>query len=122
MAADGPFDLVLLLETLHNMSRPREVLEALRAALAPDGSILIADERVAEKFVAPAGEIERMMYGWSITHCLPVSMAEQPSAAIGAAIRPATVLTLAKQAAFASCEILPIENQLFRFYRLRNRA
>jgi 2-polyprenyl-3-methyl-5-hydroxy-6-metoxy-1,4-benzoquinol methylase len=53
MAEDGPFDLVLLLETLHDMSRPREVLEALRATLAPSGSVVIADERVAEEFVAP---------------------------------------------------------------------
>ncbi len=49
------------------MSRPREVLEALHATLSPDGSVVIADERVAEEFVAPAGEVERMMYGWSIT-------------------------------------------------------
>jgi 2-polyprenyl-3-methyl-5-hydroxy-6-metoxy-1,4-benzoquinol methylase len=53
MAEDGPFDLVLLLETLPDMSRPREVLEALRATLAPSGSVVIADERVAEEFVAP---------------------------------------------------------------------
>ena len=122
MAADGPFDLVLLLETLHDMSRPCEVLAALGRALAPDGSILIADERVAEQFTAPGNEIERMMYGWSISHCLPVSMAEQPSAGIGTAIRPAIVRKLAREAGFASCEILPIENLLFRFYRLRNGA
>ena len=31
-----------------------------------------------------------MMYGWSIVHCLPASMAEQPSAAIGTVIRAKT--------------------------------
>ncbi|MDQ3621751.1 MAG: class I SAM-dependent methyltransferase [Verrucomicrobiota bacterium] len=61
MAEDGPFDLVLLLETLHDMSRPREVLTALGRTLAPGGSILIADERVAERFAAPGNEIERLM-------------------------------------------------------------
>ena len=49
------------------MSRPREVLEALRATKSPDGSVVIADEGVAEECVAPAGEVERMMYDWSIT-------------------------------------------------------
>lgn len=122
MAAEGPFDLVLLLETLHDMSRPREVLSALHQALAEDGSIVIADERVEETFVAPGGEIERMMYGWSISHCLPVSMAEQPSAAIGTAIRPGIVHQLAADAGFASCTTLPIENQLFRFYELKKAA
>jgi SAM-dependent methyltransferase len=120
MAFDGPFDLVLLLETLHDMSRPREVLAALRKTLAEDGVLLIADERVGEKFVAPGNDIERMMYGWSISHCLPVSMAEQPSAALGTAIRPGTVKKLAAEAGYASCEVLDIENLLFRFYRLQS--
>jgi 2-polyprenyl-3-methyl-5-hydroxy-6-metoxy-1,4-benzoquinol methylase len=120
MAEDGPFDLVLLLETLHDMSRPREVLAALRKTLAPGGSILIADERVEEQFAAPGNDIERMMYGWSISHCLPVSMAEQPSAGIGTVIRPGIVHRLAREAGFASCEVQPIDNLLFRFYRLRN--
>lgn len=120
MADDGPFDLVLLLETLHDMSRPREVLAALRKTLALGGSIVIADERVEESFAAPGNDIERMMYGWSISHCLPVSMAEQPSAGIGTVIRPGIVQKLACEAGFASCEIQPIENLLFRFYRLRN--
>ncbi|HSJ01092.1 MAG TPA: class I SAM-dependent methyltransferase [Verrucomicrobium sp.] len=122
MAEDGPFDLILLLETLHDMSRPVEVLTALRHALDPDGSIVIADERVEESFVAPGSEIERMMYGWSISHCLPVSMADQPSAAIGTAIRPGMVRQLAHEAGFSSCETLPVENPLFRFYELKAAA
>ena len=80
---EGPFDLILVLEALHDMSRPREVLAALRGALTPGGSVLIADEKVADHFHAPGDDLERLMYGWSIVHCLPVSMAEQPSAAIG---------------------------------------
>jgi 2-polyprenyl-3-methyl-5-hydroxy-6-metoxy-1,4-benzoquinol methylase len=122
MASDGPFDLVLMLETLHDMSHPREVLAALRRSLAPEGSILIADERVAEQFAAPGDELERMMYGWSISHCVPVAMAEERAEAIGTAIRPEVVHRLAAEAGFSSCEVLPIECQLFRFYRLQTSA
>jgi 2-polyprenyl-3-methyl-5-hydroxy-6-metoxy-1,4-benzoquinol methylase len=118
VAGEGPFDLVLVLEALHDMARPTRALAALRAALAPEGSVLVADERVAERFVAPGDVIERMMYGWSVVHCLPVSMAEQPSEAIGTAIRPDTVRRCARDAGFARCEVLPIDNPLFRFYRL----
>ena len=46
-------------------------------------------------------------------------MAEQPSEAIGTAIRPATVRRCASDAGFAQCEVLDIDNLLFRFYRLR---
>ncbi len=119
LADHGRFDLVLLLEVLHDMSRPHEALAEIRKALAPGGSVVIADERVAEEFHANGDLLERMMYGWSVSHCLPVSMAEAPSRALGTALRPATVQSLANEAGYAEFEVLPIENELFRFYRLR---
>ncbi|MDQ4130067.1 MAG: class I SAM-dependent methyltransferase, partial [Actinomycetota bacterium] len=65
LAKGGPFDVVLLLEALHDLSRPVEVLAAARAALAADGVLLVADEAVAPSFTAPGDQLERMMYGWS---------------------------------------------------------
>jgi 2-polyprenyl-3-methyl-5-hydroxy-6-metoxy-1,4-benzoquinol methylase len=115
----GPFDLVMLLEVLHDLSRPVEVLGAARAALADDGAVLVADEAVAASFVAPGDDLERMMYGWSITHCLPASMAEQPSAAIGTAIREQTVRDLAEQAGFGRVDVLDVDGGFFRLYELR---
>jgi hypothetical protein len=58
------------------------------------------------------------MYGWSVVHCLPVSLAEQPSAALGTVLRADTVRRLAGEAGFDEVEILAIENDFFRFYRL----
>jgi 2-polyprenyl-3-methyl-5-hydroxy-6-metoxy-1,4-benzoquinol methylase len=118
VAGDGPFDLIVVLEALHDMARPTRALAAFRTALAPGGSVLVADERVAEQFFAPGDTVERMMYGWSVVHCLPVAMADQPSEAIGTAIRPDTVRHCAREAGFSRCEILGIDNPLFRFYRL----
>ena len=120
LAPEGPFDMILLLETLHDMSYPTTVLGALREALSPGGSIVIADERVAETFIAPGDEIERMMYGWSIVHCLPVAMAAPSSEAIGTAIRPGIVRDCALSAGFTRFDIMPIDNDLFRFYRLQH--
>ena len=109
----------MLLEVLHDLPQPVAALAAIRTALAPGGSVLIADERVADTFQAPGDEIERMMYGWSVLHCLPTQMAEQPSAALGTVMRADTVRALAEEAGFAAVEVLPVENDLFRFYRLR---
>jgi 2-polyprenyl-3-methyl-5-hydroxy-6-metoxy-1,4-benzoquinol methylase len=119
IAGEGPFDLIVVLEALHDMARPTRALAAFRAALAPEGSVLVADERVAERFIAPGDLVERMMYGWSIVHCLPVAMAEQPSEAIGTAIRPDTVRRCAHTAGLTRIDILPIDHPMFRFYRLR---
>ncbi len=119
LADEGPFDLILVLEALHDMSRPREVLAALRDTLTPGGSVLVADEKVADHFHAPGDDLERLMYGWSIVHCRPVSLAEQPSAAIGTVIREDTVRALARAAGFADVEVLPVDAGFFRLYRLR---
>src|SRR5215210_4093758 len=118
LAGEGPYDLVLILEALHDMARPREALEAARAALGPGGTVLIVDERVAEAFTAPGDEVERMMYGWSVTHCLPTQLAEQPSAALGTVMRSGTVRELAAEAGYTSVDVLPVENDFFRLYRL----
>jgi 2-polyprenyl-3-methyl-5-hydroxy-6-metoxy-1,4-benzoquinol methylase len=115
----GRFDAVFLLECLHDMARPEEALAACRAALTDGGSVIVVDENVAAEFTAPGDLVERMMYGWSIGHCLPASMAEQPSAALGTALRPAVVDQLAASAGFAGCEIVDVDAGFFRVYRLR---
>lgn len=119
LADGGPYDLVTIFEALHDMAAPVRVLGGARAALAPGGAVLVVDERVADTFTAPGDEVERAMYGWSVTHCLPASRAESPSAALGTALRASTVLSLAAEAGFSSAEVLPIENDFFRFYLLR---
>jgi 2-polyprenyl-3-methyl-5-hydroxy-6-metoxy-1,4-benzoquinol methylase len=118
LSRSGPYDLVCIFEALHDMSRPVEALAAARAALAPGGSLLVVDERVADTFSAPGDAVERIMYGWSVVHCLPVALAEQPSAALGTVLREGTLRRLADEAGFREVEVLPVENEFFRFYRL----
>jgi 2-polyprenyl-3-methyl-5-hydroxy-6-metoxy-1,4-benzoquinol methylase len=117
--AGAGYDLVTVFEAVHDLARPVEVLRALRELLAEDASVLIADERAAERFAAPGDELERIFYVWSVMHCLPVGMAEQPSAATGTAMRPDTLRAYAEEAGFSRFEILPIENDFWRFYRLK---
>jgi SAM-dependent methyltransferase len=114
----GRYELVTVFEAIHDMSRPVEALRAMRGLLAQGGTLLVADERVAESFVAPGDDVERLMYGWSVLHCLPVGMAEQPSAATGTAMRATTFRKYAQEAGFGDVEVLPIKNDFWRFYRL----
>ncbi len=119
MAASGPFDLVTILEALHDMAQPAAVLRAVREALGPNGVVLVADENVADHFTAKGEELERMMYGWSVTHCLPSALAEEPSAGIGTVIRAPIVKELATQAGFTSIERLDVDAGFFQLYVLR---
>jgi hypothetical protein len=79
---------------------------------------LVADDMVGDGFLAPGYETERLMYGWSIVHCLPVSLAESPSAAIGTVIRAEAMRDLAGAAGFARVDVLPVDAGFFRLYRL----
>jgi 2-polyprenyl-3-methyl-5-hydroxy-6-metoxy-1,4-benzoquinol methylase len=115
----GRYDVVTLFEALHDMSYPVDVLAALRSMLAPGGSVLVADERTAERFSPDAGAVERLQYGFSVLTCLPVGMTGLNPAGTGTVMRPDTVRRYAAQAGFAHCEILPVEEKLWRFYRLR---
>jgi 2-polyprenyl-3-methyl-5-hydroxy-6-metoxy-1,4-benzoquinol methylase len=114
----GEYDLATVFEAVHDMPRPVEVLRAVRGLLNEEGSAIIADERVADKFDAPGDEVERLMYGWSVLHCLPVGMAEQPSAATGTVMRSATLRRYAEEGGFTRVEVLPIDNDFWQFYRL----
>src|SRR5918995_4323586 len=114
----GRYDLAIAIECIHDMGRPVEALRAMRSMVGNDGVVLVVDERVGEDFKAPSDETERLMYGFSVLHCLPVGMAEQPSAGTGTVMRPATLRHYATEAGFSGVEILPIENELWRFYRL----
>jgi SAM-dependent methyltransferase len=96
----GPYDLITVFEALHDMNHPVEALRAARASLAEGGSVVIADERVAERFAPPGDEIERLNYGFSILHCLAVGMLDDDSAGTGTVIRPDTVRAYATEAGF----------------------
>jgi 2-polyprenyl-3-methyl-5-hydroxy-6-metoxy-1,4-benzoquinol methylase len=118
-ALDGVYDLVTVFEALHDMARPVEALANAREMLGDGGTAIVADERVAERFAAPGDDLERLMYGFSVVHCLPVGRADPgESAATGTVMRPATLHDYARAAGFSRAEALPIENDFWRFYRL----
>ncbi len=113
------YDLVTMFEALHDMSYPVDVLRAARGLLAEGGVVLVGDERTAESFGAPADDLERLYYGFSILHCLPVGMVGEGAVGTGTVMRPTTVEAYARAAGFAKVEVAPIENDFWRFYLLR---
>lgn len=114
----GHFHFALAVECVHDMSNPVAVLAAMRRLVGETGQVLVVDEKVAERFTAPGDDVERFMYGFSILHCLPVGMVEQPSAATGTVMRSETLRGYAADAGFRKFGVLPIEHDFFRFYHL----
>jgi SAM-dependent methyltransferase len=101
----GKYDLAVMVEALHDMSRPIEALTNVRRILKPGGSLIVVDERVHV----------RLQH-----HLLP------PHRHGGATLRrhrtvlrPDTLRDYASRAGFKNVEVLEnIQHPFFRFYRL----
>ncbi len=116
---DGEFDVVTAFECIHDLPYPVKVLATMRSLAKPDGHVVVMDEKVAEAFPGRGDDVERLMYGFSLFICLPDGMSHPDSAATGTVMRPETLEAYAREAGFEAVEILPIENDLWRFYRLK---
>jgi SAM-dependent methyltransferase len=114
----GQYDLVTAFECVHDMNNPVGALQTMRRLAKKDGTVLIVDERVGDSFTSKGNDVEWMMYGWSILHCLPVGMTDQGAAGTGTVMRTDTLKKYAAEAGFSNVEVLPIEHFFFRFYRL----
>jgi 2-polyprenyl-3-methyl-5-hydroxy-6-metoxy-1,4-benzoquinol methylase len=114
----GRYDLITMLESFHDMAHPVRILGALRGLLADDGSILIVDMKAGERFVAPGDRLERYLYGWSVMSCLHDGL-QNGGVGTGTVMRPATLRGYALEAGLPGYEVLPIEHDTWRFYRLR---
>jgi hypothetical protein len=76
------------------------------------------DEKVSEAFDPDADEGEQLMYGFLNFICLPDGMSTLHSAGAGTVMRPDTLRAYARVAGLDDIEILPIETDMWRFYRL----
>jgi ubiquinone/menaquinone biosynthesis C-methylase UbiE len=115
------YDLFITCETVHDLADPVSALNVARKNLKPKGSAIVVDERVAETFMGEGGDLDWMMYGWSILHCLPSGMADGAECCCGGTgtvMRPSTLKRYAAEAGFRDMEILPIENLFFNIYQL----
>ncbi len=113
----GDYDVVFFFECVHDFGRPVEALMAARAAVAPDGAVIVMDERTGDH--PQIGDpIETFFALVSATWCLPQSRVVPDCEAPGTVMRAATLESYARRAGWAGVEILPIEHLFFRFYRL----
>lgn len=114
----GSYDLVTAFECLHDMAYPVEILRIMRALALSDGAVLIADEAAGDSLEANRNFLGHYFYNWSVLHCLPQSLVMPNAAGTGTVLRPSVLKRYAREAGFSRVDILPIENEIWRFYRL----
>jgi Methyltransferase domain len=114
---DPGYDAVFAFECLHDMSRPVEALTSMRQ-MANGGEVLIVDERTLDQFTPDAPLMERLLYGYSLTVCLPDGMSASPSEATGTVMRLDQVHDYASRAGFTAVQTIDLDHDQFRMYRL----
>lgn len=114
----GSYALVTAFECIHDLPDPVSVLAGALRLVREDGTVLVMDERVPEEFTGRGDPVEQLMYGFSLMVCLPDGLSHEGSVGTGTVMRPATLRGYAQQAGFTDLEVLPIEHDTFRFYRL----
>jgi ubiquinone/menaquinone biosynthesis C-methylase UbiE len=108
----GQYDVAYAASCLHDMANPVAVLQAMNRLTGDHGLSVVLESPVPEAFLGEGTvrAVERKLYGYSILHCLPVAMVEQPSAAIGTVMRPDTLRQLARQAGFRDIAMYRIDD------------
>ncbi|BEP16375.1 class I SAM-dependent methyltransferase [Acidothermaceae bacterium B102] len=99
---DDGFDLICLLDTLHDLGDPAAALAHARKALAPDGAVLVVEPNAADDYVANlANPLAALNYAASTFQCTPAALAQPGGVALGAQAGPAVVRQLAEDAGFS---------------------
>jgi SAM-dependent methyltransferase len=112
------YDLVTAFECIHDMGDPVSVLAHMRRIVNEGGAVVVMDERVPDEFTGPGDPVEQLFYGFSTLVCLPDGLSHDGSVGTGTVMRVDTLRGYAEDAGFSRLEVLPIEHETFRFYRL----
>jgi len=99
--AEG-FDLICLLDTLHDLGDPAAALAHARKALAPDGAVLVVEPNAADDYVANlANPLAALSYAASTFQCTPAALAQPGGVSLGAQAGPSAVRRLATDAGYS---------------------
>lgn len=76
LPSGAKFDLVTAFDAVHDQKAPDAVLRSAKSALAPDGKFLMIEFKFSSRLEDNiANPFAPMFYGFSLMHCMPVSLA-----------------------------------------------
>lgn len=120
--ADASFDFISTFDCLHDMAHPEIVIAAIREALKPDGTWMIADihgqptfeQNLTDNPLAP------LMYGFSVLCCMSSAMSEPGGAGLGTLGFPEPVARrMVTEAGFTRFKSHDFDNPINAYYEVR---
>ncbi|MGE0006262.1 MAG: trans-aconitate 2-methyltransferase [Parvibaculaceae bacterium] len=96
----GRYDLVLLLDCLHDMGDPGAACRHIHSALEPDGVLLIVEPLAGDRLEDNLTPLGRAYYAASTLNCVPTSLSQPGGLALGAQAGEARLREVVTRAGF----------------------
>jgi 2-polyprenyl-3-methyl-5-hydroxy-6-metoxy-1,4-benzoquinol methylase len=122
LPADGSFDFITTFDCLHDMTRPDLVIKAIRGAIKPDGTWLIADVHGQPTFEQNLADnpLASVMYGFSVICCMSSALSEPDGMGLGTLGFPEPVARkMTEEAGFTRFTTRDFENPINAYYEVR---
>jgi len=119
---DHSVDLVTTFDCIHDMTHPQEMMQAIRAALADDGTWLLVDIKALDTFAQNVRKnpMASLMYGISVLSCMSSALSEPDGAGLGTlGLSAGKAQQMAEAAGFTRFRKLDVEHSVNAFYEVR---
>lgn len=123
LPTDHSVDFVTTFDCIHDMTHPQAVMEAIGAALKPDGTWLLVDIKALDTFQQNARKnpMASLMYGVSVLSCMSSALSEPGGEGLGTlGLSENRARAMAAQAGFDSFRRLEIDHPVNAFYEVRH--
>lgn len=94
------YDLVTMLDCLHDMGDPVGAAKYVRQHIAPDGTWMIVEPRAGDQVQDNLNPVGRAYYGFSTLLCTPASLSQDVGLALGTQAGPARIRDVVTTAGF----------------------
>jgi ubiquinone/menaquinone biosynthesis C-methylase UbiE len=106
LPSEPQFDLITAFDAIHDQKSPDVVLRGINGALAPAGSFLMIEFKFSSRVEDNVGNpFAPMYYGFSLMHCMPVSLAVG-GRGLGAVWGEQTARELLAEAGFRTVKVI----------------
>jgi 2-polyprenyl-3-methyl-5-hydroxy-6-metoxy-1,4-benzoquinol methylase len=122
LPADNSVDLITTFDCIHDMTHPQQMMESLRAAIAPDGTWLLVDIKAHDTFAdnATKNPMASLMYGISVLSCMSSALSAPDGAGLGTlGLSEHRARAMSAAAGFTRFQRLSIDNPTNAFYEVR---
>ncbi|HVN88819.1 MAG TPA: class I SAM-dependent methyltransferase [Candidatus Binataceae bacterium] len=122
LPTDESCDFITTFDCLHDMTRPDIVMKAIRKAIKPDGTWLIADVHGQPTFEGNLKDnpIAPVMYGFSVVCCMSSALSQPDGLGLGTLGFPEPVARkMTGEAGFTRFTTKDFENPINAYYEVR---